>query len=388
MRCRSILLLFSATLITACNRDVSAPKALEIADAVEQQLSQKWNATVMGHLTYVDNAFTPFWNNPDSTVIRLTTDGASDHLTAAVIERVFVPPRGVGAPVSRRSLFAWRHDADYAVYAVTESNADGSGAIGDYALGNDVLNPRPQLLAPREHDEDWWLGQAGKVVIEPEKTGDRCPFENGGEDAKEDSSGRVTCDVVTYEVTLDGELVRRLDFKNALLPDALKPRHHIAATTQRVNGIRFTIQCHPTELILNTHTPIYWGCNDFPIIFWRSNDLFARSLGVDVRQMKRSGDRLNPMPVYGRTLVPGSEKSPGGPRVLRYTESNPDGTVIERGSADFALNLPTDENWLEQCARGMGYGGRRQCLVVPFGHPKMQSRYGIFVVDMEEAARQ
>ena len=383
MRCRSIVYLIATTVVTACNRDVSAPKALEIADAVERQLSQKWNATVMGHLAYVDNAFTPFRNDPDSTIIGLTTDGVSDYLTAAVLERVYVPPRGVGAPVSRRSLFAWRHDANYAIYAVTETNADDSGTIGDYRFENDVLNPRPQLLAPHEREDDWWLGQAGKVVIEPEKTGERCPFQNGGEDADEDKSGRVTCDVVTYKVTIDGELLRRLDFKNALLPDALKPRHHITVTTQRVNGIRFTIHCHPTELIADTHVPIYWGCNGFPLMFWRSNDLFAPSLGVDIKQMKRFGNRL----VYGRTMTQGSEKSSGGPRVLRYTESYPDGTVIERDSADLTHNLPSDQDWLEQCARGMGYGGRRQCLVAPFGHPKMQSRYHIFVVDMEELAR-
>ena len=384
MRCRSILHPLAAVCVTACNRDVTAPRALEIADAAEQQLSQNWNSAVLGQLYSAENFFNIGWPNPDSTTIWLSKDGATDQLTATVIERVYVPPKGEGMPISRRSLVAWRHDANYGLVAVTETHADESGRFGEHGFDSDFLNPRPWFVAPSAQKEDWWLGRIGKVRIEPQKTGDTCPFGNGG-DTEEERSGRVTCNVATYVVELEGELLRQHDIDNGLLPEALKPRHHITVTTQRVNGIRFTVRCHPADLV--TGTQIYLGCTESPLRFWRSNELFTASLGVDVKQMKRLGDRLNPLPVYGRTLIQGNEKSPGGSRLVRYTESYPDGTVIERGSADVALNLPADETWLEQCARGMGYGGRRQCLVVPFGHPKMQSRYGVFVVDMEEVAR-
>ena len=375
--------------MTGCNRDsVTAPKALEIADDAEQKLWESWNPYVLGQLAQAESNFNPFWPNPDRSTVELLKDGATEQFDAVVIERVFVPPRGHGAPVSRRSFIAWLPNASYGVLAVTETNADQHRAIGNYETENDLLNPRPFLVAPHASEADWWMGQVGKVDIEPHETGRECPFGNGGGDAQADTSGRVTCDVATYTVHLEGELVRRLDLKNTLIPEAMKQRHHILIAPQRVKGIRFTVHCPAKDPPLSWYSSTWYAttCHGPAFIFWRSNSQFSRSLDVDVTQMQRLS-KVVPF-VFGRTLREGSDKWPSTAPVLRYTVSYPDGTVMERDSTLDFYSVPDDQPWLGQCANGMGYGGRRQCLAEQIGHPKKRSRYGVFVVDVESVARE
>jgi len=50
--------------------------------------------------------------------------------------------------------------------------------------------------------------------------------------------------------------------------------------------------------------------------------------------------------------------------------------------------VPQDRPGLYDCARGMLYGGRRQCILPQTGLPKWRSPYGVYVLDMEDAARQ
>jgi hypothetical protein len=90
---------------------------------------------------------------------------------------------------------------------------------------------------------------------------------------------------------------------------------------------------------------------------------------------------------YGRDVREGSETRPAGSRVLRWTISYPDGSVLERDSTIDYPARPIDRPWLDDCARGVKYGGRRQCLV-PEGGLATKSVYGVLVLDMEDAGRQ
>jgi len=384
---RRIALYFSvAALLAACER-VTAPKALQIADETEQKLMQDWNPAVIRQLYDAESMMNPFWPDPERSMIALTKDGETEQLNAAVIERVYVPPDGEGAVLSRRSFVAWLPNASYGILAVTESGDDESDAMANYNSAGDALHPRPQLVAPHANEQDWWLGRSGSVKIEPEETGARCPFGNGGGDADEDISHRVSCDVAKYTVQLDGNLVRRLEAENHLMPEALKRHHRITVAPQRVKGIRFTIRC---DTSLNWRSSFQSACstNNSAFMFWRSDTLFAHSLGVAVAQMKPLPEGQRAGYVYGRTLRTGSEKRPDGPRVIRWTLSYPNGALVEKDSLlDYTGFPDRDEPWLQQCTSRMGYGGRRQCLVEPWGHPKSRSRYDVFVVDVEDASR-
>ena len=77
---------------------------------------------------------------------------------------------------------------------------------------------------------------------------------------------------------------------------------------------------------------------------------------------------------------------PPGSRVLRWTVSYPDGSVLERDSTIDYPGRPIDRPWLDDCAKGVKYGGRRQCLVPESGLAK-KSAYGVLVLTMEDDAR-
>jgi hypothetical protein len=336
-----------------------------------------------------ENDFNPWW--PDSTRSRVlvSKDDEAEQFNAVVIDRVFVPPKGFGEPLSRRTFIAWLPTAKYGVLALTESSDHGVGTFANYdkPRESDELHPQTLLVAPHARTEDWWLGRRGRVIIEPLESSTTCPFPNGGAD----STGLLTCGVATYTVQIDGELVRRLDAQNSLIPDALKQRHRLAVPSQRVRGIRFTIHCHPTEIVWQS--PYQLGCTN-PFIFWRNNALFARSLGVDIAQMKRL-DQAGSGGEYGRTVQAGSDTQPDEPRTVRWKLYDTDGTLVDQDTRiDYTPSpefKPTnDQSWLHyellRCADGLGYGGRRQCLIDQGGHSRRRSSYGLFVLDIEEAA--
>lgn len=373
------MLLLAAAMLAACDR-VTAPKALEIVDDVEQKLWRNWDPYALGQLAASESYFNVWHTLSARSTIFVSKDGETDQLDAVVIERVFVPPNGLGQRVSRRSLIAWPQNTSYGILAVTETGADESGLTAEFDNAG-ALNPKPTLVVPRARQEDWWLPRSGVVVIEPGDLGADCPLDNGGLDAQSFPRGRVSCKVSSYGVHVAGELVRALDERNGLLPEAMKQRHRIVVAPQRVTGIQFTVRCPPDGLMTE-----YGGwinrCNGSPVVFWRNNALFASTLGVDVKSMRSRNSSM----IYGRSVRPGRQTRPSGSRVLRWTLSAPDGSVIERDSViDYALT-PRDRPWLDECAIDTWYGGRRQCLFPEYLHPTLRSRYRVLVLDMEDAA--
>ena len=393
MRRRIALPLSAVIFLAACER-VTAPKALQIADETEQKLSKQWNAAVLGQIAMAENDFNYGWPDSARSMVLVSKDDDVEQLNAVVIDRVFVPPKGFGEPVSRRSFIAWLPSASYGVLAVTETADHSAGTFADYdkPRERDELRPRSLLVAPHARSEDWWLGREGRLIIEPLESSTTCPFGNGGGDVVTDSAGLLTCDVVTYTVQLEGELVRRLDAQNPLILEAMKPRHRIAVPSQRVRGIRFTIRCHPTEIVWQS--PYQLGCTN-PFIFWRNNALFARALGVDISQMKPL-DQTGMGRVYGRTVQSEHDKQSDGPRTVRWKLFDPDGTLVDQDTRiDYTPSpefKPTnDQSWLQfelqRCASGLAYGDRRQCLIDQGGHSRRRSNYGLFVLDIEDVVK-
>ncbi len=374
-----------ALALAACDR-VSTPRALEVADKVEEGLWSDWTAYAIQSAG--EGNFYNVWKRlGDGGTIWVENNGATDQLHAAVIERVFIPPAGDGAPVSRRSLVAWTENLSYGLLAVTQTSPNEHGSISSQ-LDDDPLGPRPVLVAPRTHFEDWWIPGSGTVTIDPMPTApEPCPFADGRDEIT--GAARpflLTCEVGVYLVEAHGDLVRRLDPDDKRMPDPF-PRHQIIVARQQVKGIRFIVHCPVGDP--NTMTPnadrYTLTCGNYPFPFWRSNGQFASSLGVDVAQMKCEKN-WQPM-ICGRTLRTGTSTRPAGPRMIRWTLSYPDGRVKERG-ADSALMADADHTFLVMCsAYDVFYGGRRQCLVPETAISRWHSRYGMLVLDIEEGPR-
>src|ERR1051326_4633471 len=146
MRPRTMFCVGAAAILAACER-VTAPKALQIADDTEQKLMRDWNPAVIRQLYDAERMLNPFWPDSGRSMIALTRDGETEQLNAVVIEHVYVPPDGEGAPASRRSFVAWLPNASYGILAATESGAEESGALANYNSANDPLHPRATLVA-------------------------------------------------------------------------------------------------------------------------------------------------------------------------------------------------------------------------------------------------
>lgn len=123
-----------------------------------------------------------------------------------------------------------------------------------------------------------------------------------------------------------------------------------------------------------------------PFPFWRSNDLFARSLEVDVTQMEEVSQM-----VHVRTLREGSERHPSDNfGFVRYTLSYPDGSVVARDTLSLNaqhLSFVYDQWLSSDCIRGLKYLERRQCLVSLGYFPKGPGRLLMGVVDLESIAK-
>lgn len=216
-----MLYILPGLVLTACER-VTAPKALEIADKLEENLSRHWTPGLIIS-TFGDTGPLDAWfSSRDRSTIFVGMDGPMEQMGAIVLERMYFPPSGYGAPFSRRSLLAFPLNADYGILARTETNAsEGKGLNGfDKWDKPDDLNPQAYLAVSNKRQEDWWTPRSGNVVVEPVETGTKCPLEL---DQGNTEQGRVSCDLVTYDVHLQWEFVRRGDAASSLL-ESIKPR--------------------------------------------------------------------------------------------------------------------------------------------------------------------
>ena len=392
MRCPSLWCILVAVAVNGCDR-VTAPHALELADQTERTLWQNWAPTSLGAAGEDMSAMHMWLTSSDRSGMIVSMDGATDSVGAVIVERVYLPPEGQGMPFAHRSLVAFPQNTSYGILALTDDSADDRPGPEAYQ-GTDELNPHPALAVAHASMEDWWIPRSGHVVIEPIETASSCPFAVDDEKGAADS-GRVTCRLVTFNVQLDGELVRRMDARNALLPEPLKQHHRLDVAPQRVKGIRFTVRC-PKDVMSALDKSWYGLACYGPFSFWRSNRLFARSLDVDITQMQRH-TAMGSSSRYYRTLRAGSTHPIDGTHIVRWTMSYPDGGLIVRDSTTSITELTTSITelsttaypyWLVQdCARGMLAGERRQCLADLGYDPKGRLRYRIAVLDIEDVAR-
>jgi len=381
-----MLYILPGLVLTACER-VTAPKALEIADKMEENLSRHWSPRSIDLVLNEPGALNAWFDSKDRSTIFAAKDGPVDQIGAIVVERVYLPPSGYGASLSRRTLMAMPKGEDYGILAHTETNAsDRRGLNGfDNFRITDELNPQASLAVLVARDEDWWTPRSGSVVIEPVESGVKCPLAMDGGNSEK---GRVTCDLAIYDVQLDGEFVTRGDAANTLLPESMKRRHYLSVPPQHVNGIRFTIHCPDKDLESLLGTTWYGiECTD-PIPFWRNNDLFAGPLGVDVTEFESHSRTPH---TYVRTLQRGNDKYPPDYRgLVRYTLSHPDGSIVARDTLSLLaqhLSFAYDQWLTEDCTHDFKYVERRQCLVNLGFYPKGPGRLMVGIVDLESIVK-
>jgi hypothetical protein len=311
------------------------------------------------------------------TVVR---DGKRERLRAVVVERVYAPDGGIGGPLSRRWLSAWRDDGRYAVFAGTELDP-GSIRRKTSFERDDALAPPAVLMMPSGDPGESWLPRAGSLRIAREPGSGECPFTFLDDGVPLSARQQVICQIIWYDVELDADAISRGDLRDGPDTAANAARrtttHHIRIRRQRVPGIRFTVRCRDGE------KPEMWNvfdpCLGSPIQFWRDNALYTPSLGVDVSRMKK-GTSMGEFCALVRTgefAMP-----PSGRVLLRWTVSAPDGRQLVR---DSTAEVPP--SWLSfDYYRNVPIGGRVQCLFPGYLLPFRSSRFSVAVVDLEADA--
>lgn len=362
-----------ALLVAGCER-VTAPKALEIVDTLERKLEAGGLMSIQSFLEHTNNPGVSLFDFHGRSLLGVMRDGSMEQLNALVVERVYLPADSVGAPKVRRTLFAWPDSADFAIVAMSELHP-GDVGTSQYFDPNERLSPPAVLTVHFQKKEDIWIPRSGVVDIRAGASEGSCPLRVTQYDYRPDP---ISCELVSFPVEVRGELVRERDTQTALIA-ALVPRHQIVVTSQRVHGVRFTVDCSKAK------PPFKGGSLSCvsDLSFWRDNSLFARSLGVDVRKIKnKPGSDL-----HFRQIRPGHGSNPTGDWMIRWTASAPDGRTLLRDSVGPSRALPLPLPWYDFLLWETGAGGKRQYLLPAADMFPSAKPSEIVVLDVEWVTR-
>jgi hypothetical protein len=358
-----------ALLVAACER-VTAPKALEIVDNLERKLESGGLMSIQNYLEMTQNAGVSLFDFHGRSLLGVMRDGSMEQLNAVVVERVYLPPDSGGTAIVRRTLFAWPDSAQFAIVALSELHP-GDVGTSQYFDPNERLSPPAVLTVHFPKKEDLWIPRSGVVDIAAVAPEGSCPLRVTQYDYPRPDP--ISCELASFAVQIHGDLVREADTHSALLASLVK-RHQVLITSQRVHGVRFTVDCSKAKPIEKGGT---LRCFD-NLGFWRADSLFAKSLGVDVSRTKnKPGTSL-----YYRQIRPGHGTSADGDWVLRWTVSAPNGRTIVRDSITHQRVLPQLPPY-DFLLWETGVGGRRQYIlaadeILPSAKPTE-----IVVVDVE-----
>lgn len=337
---RLLKLAVGAWLLAACERP-TAPEARDIARSVEQKLAR-------GDLRGVQEMFWTFgragrfWGGPKSNIapLAITRDGRTEEVNGVVVEEVFVPHDGVGKPLVRRTLAGWPDDLEFAVYVASEAGPFRSPAPPHGRRSNVPAN---NVMVHRRDTLRTWIAQGAVVRIDEPVIERRC-------DGLRDSlstvlTDTVTCHIGLYQVAVRSELLARPDHESRLRR-GLARVHQLVIAPQQMPGVRFTTQCSAEP---GMREPL--ECLD-PFLFWRDNDQYAPSLGIDVARFEPTSNGT------GAWYVERSQNSDPGPAwITGWTVHTPDGRLVEQGTVDSAgvATPPRNfEEWGHLGHRGVG----------------------------------
>ena len=393
-------------LVAACEK-VTAPEARNVASKAERDLA---NGDLKGFFSIAERmsnpnlltGYRPAWNNS----LAIGRDGRTEITNAYVVENVFIPPGGFGKPIVRRTLAAWPETRDFVVAVVAERHP--SEMLTDTVSGNSGYLPQPDPRAfVRVHfanPDQRWVPESGTVHIGDPVIDQRCDTKSNyqvveGWPESIVPLDNVTCEFALFEVRMEGQFTRVSDMRNPL-GRAVARRHHLTIASQRVPGIRFVTSCAepPVEFWLTPHftvQPCYPGFNGW-IRYWRSNDLFAKSLGVDVNAMSNANGPNGLATFYARVIQTDTTKLRAP--YVRWTLHRPDGTHFLSGS--YPLEYPGDrahfpipEDWnrdlvmrLRRDVCGTLACGRVQAIVPEYPFNPKASRYSMLVLHAEPSA--
>jgi hypothetical protein len=328
-----------------------------------------------------------------SAPITLNRNSVPEPLRATVVERVYRPPAGSGGrPFVRRAVMAWtvvpenRHDlqrllvmfSSDSLSEVKRPRADVArvGALASrYHRNGFVLSIDPGSRIP-------WFGTEGTLRIrDGERTGIcpySAPFASGASAIVElqDTAMKVACEARSYSVEMLA-FVERGDPESRDLGSMLtKPRRETLRTLPaQVPGTRIVVQCTGS---IAPEEPL--PCFDY-FSFWRDDDQFAPSLGVDLAAMKeRENDVLRQ--VIDSGSGPDYRIQRGGYSVpVSYSIRTAGGDLVRHvdkvyiRSDELANRILSDFPWRQ---------GSRVRVIAPYGSLEAgHSPYSMVVMDAE-----
>ena len=357
--------------LAACEKP-TAPEAREIAREITRRFEHGDVNAINGIFTRMGQAGYFRWTNlARNMAMEVAQDGVVEMINGYVVEEELRPAGGYGGPVTQRTLVGWPNDYGFAVFATTESNP----GVFERHVERRHWVPYTTMALHRPDTLDSWVALSGQVHItdaiidrECQKQGEGVPYNYPLPDVK--------CEFALYEVMVRGQFLKGRDMRDAVRRSTAR-RHTVQILPQRLPGVRFTTTCpaDPHDDMEYHHS----SCRT-PFIFWRDNDLYASSLGVDVARLRNTSTGW-----YAHL-----EKWPDGrerahPWNWRWTIHTPAGELVVRdsGGPGFDRPFPPDfDNWMG-FINGAAYARRIQAIIPAQEIDSRASFYDVRVLQLE-----
>lgn len=335
------LLLAASLALVGCEHP-TAPEARARVEKAESQLLSGDYSQMQAGITDLFLAAAQYGvpGNPfvPSAPITVSRDGEMLPMRASVVERVYLPPVGSGGrPLVRRAVMGWttmdeQHqeqrllvmfsgDSLSAIRTPRASLIIPGSAAGRYERNGFVLTVDPGDRLP-------WFGAEGTLtILDGARTG-ICPYSaprsgySSGIVELQDSTKKVECEARAYPVAMTA-FIEHGDPEFRDIGSRIAPRREtLRMLPAELPGVRIVFACKGQGPPADPYP-----CSDY-FGFWRDNDQFAPSLGVDLRAMKQGFSGL--AQVVDSGSGPDYRIKPGGYDVpVSFTIRSPNGEVLK-----------------------------------------------------------
>ena len=393
MHRRTLAVTIALSLAAACEHP-TAPEAREAIEKTTEQLASgdymqleaglstlfdmaSYYGTKAGGGRFVPSTFVPIIRNAEHAPYRAT-----------VIERVYLPPEGSGArPFARFTLLAWTGgDTARSRKFVAMSSTDSVSLVeipqpAHFVEGaSPTARSKPALvLTADQADRRAWYGTQGKLTMRvAERTGG-CPYEGNARYSSaiielQDTTVKLLCETRRYDATMAAYIERGDPSRRDALTRITTPlRGTLRMPESSIPGVRLVTKCTGAAMKDARGCWETWS-------FWRSNDQFAESLGIDL-------DRFEVQPEGDYMQVADSGSAPDYHHVmggydppLRYSIHSWDGTLVRMVPRTTVQSDPLMQNYGQRLPWRVG--GRYRIITRAPGLIPGASPYSMAVLEI------
>lgn len=336
------LLLAASLALVGCEHP-TAPEARARVEKTESQLLSGDYGQMQAGISdlFMSASYYGGSNNPyvPSAPITVSRNGEMLSMRGTVVERVYVPPAGSGArPLIRRAVMGWTTmDAEqlqqrllvmFSSDSLSEVNVPRAGIARPWSP-EERFDRNGFVLTVDPGDRQHWFGVEGTLTIRDGARTGTCPYSaryaEGSSSIVElqwDSTFKAGCEARTYPVAMTA-FVEHGDPEFRDIGSRIAPRREtLRMLPAELPGVRIVFACKGQGPPADPYP-----CSDY-FGFWRDNDQFAESLGVDLRAMKQGFSGL--AQVVDSGSGPDYRIKPGGYDVpVSFTIRSPSGEVLK-----------------------------------------------------------